>query len=81
MVTPAMYGLVLGATFMADVAWARYVGHIADGSRMAAGIWSVILFLLGSFAVISYTTNKMLLIPATIGAFLGTVVGVPSWRK
>jgi hypothetical protein len=79
--TPAMYGLVFGATFLADVAWARYVGHVAAGSRWSAGIWSVILFLLGAFAVVSYTTNKMLLIPATIGAFLGTVVGVPTWRK
>jgi len=76
MVTPFAFIGVFMATLLADVAWARYVGHVAGRARWLAAGWSVILFLLGAFAVVSYTQNKWLLIPAALGAFAGTVVGV-----
>jgi len=39
-------------------------------------VWAVVVFLLACVAVINYTTNHWLLIPAALGAFCGTYVGM-----
>jgi uncharacterized membrane protein YfcA len=43
---------------------------------MGASFWSVACYILGSAAVISYTTNHWLVIPAMAGAFCGTFAGM-----
>jgi|HubBroStandDraft_5_1064220.scaffolds.fasta_scaffold35589_7 hypothetical protein len=68
--------LVFLAAGAADVCWARYVGHVGDGSRWRAATWAAVLFALGSFSVVEYTSCRWLLVPAVAGAFVGTAVGV-----
>jgi uncharacterized membrane protein YfcA len=39
-------------------------------------MWAAVVFLIACVAVINYTTNYWLLIPAAAGAFCGTWVGM-----
>lgn len=64
------------AMFCTDFAWSLYVAAVRDREALAAGAWAVALFLLGAVAVLGYVRDRWLLIPATAGAFLGTVAGV-----
>lgn len=64
------------ALFITDICWALYVRRVKDGNAIMSSLWAVVLFLSGAVAVISYTTNPLLLIPAACGACLGTYVAV-----
>ncbi len=64
------------AMFATDAAWSLYVAAVAAGAALAASGWAVALFLLGAVAIIGYTRDRWLLIPAAAGAFLGTYAGV-----
>ena len=48
---------------------------------LVASLWSVVITILGANVVISYTTDHMLLIPAAMGAFCGTFVGMKYNKK
>ena len=64
------------AIFLLDVVYTYYLRCVADNSVLGASFWSVACYILGSVAVINYTTNHWLLIPAMAGAFVGTFVGM-----
>jgi hypothetical protein len=64
------------AMFASDFAWSLYVAAVKDGAAIRASLWAVALFLLGALAVIGYTRNRWLLIPAALGAAAGTFLGV-----
>jgi uncharacterized membrane protein YfcA len=48
---------------------------------LAASSWAIVVTILGAFVVINYTTNHMMLIPAALGAFCGTYVGMKLRKK
>jgi len=50
-------------------------------NALGASISAVACYLLGSIAVINYTTNHWLVIPAVLGAFFGTYVGMKIRKK
>jgi len=64
------------AIFLLDVVYTYYLRCVADNNVMGASCWSVACYVLGSVAVINYTTNHWLVIPAMAGAFFGTYVGM-----
>jgi hypothetical protein len=64
------------AIFLLDVVYTYYLRCVADDNVLGASFWSVACYILGSVAVINYTTNHMLIIPAMAGAFFGTFVGM-----
>lgn len=72
-------------TFLAlavtDICWAVYVSSVKDDQPLRSSLWSVFLFLSGAFAVIGYTKDPWLLIPACAGAFAGTYIGVTINRR
>lgn len=68
--------LVFLATAIADVCWARYTSHAAAGRRWAAALWGVGIYLAGAFTVVEYTADHWMVVPAVLGAFVGTAVGV-----
>jgi hypothetical protein len=68
------------ALFAADFAWVLCVRHVRDDSPIGAALWAVALFIPTAAGVISYTTDWLLLIPATAGTFAGTFAGV-QWNK
>jgi len=74
--SPWQWAIAFLALFITDICWAFYVNATAGRSPFSAANWAVALFLLGGIAVVSYTTNPILLIPSAAGAWAGTVAGV-----
>jgi hypothetical protein len=70
------YVVTFFAIFLLDVVYTYYLRCVANHNVLGASIWSVACYVLGSVAVINYTTNHWLMIPAIIGAFCGTFVGM-----
>jgi uncharacterized membrane protein YfcA len=69
------------AIFLLDVVYTYYLRCVADNNILGASSWSVACYILGSIAVINYTTNHWLIIPAIAGAFVGTFVGMKIKKK
>lgn len=59
-----------------DYAWARYNIATADKQPMRAAILAVAIYFLGGLSTISFVDNHIMLIPALLGAFVGTYIAV-----
>jgi len=70
------YAVAFFSIFFLDIVYTYYLRCVARNNALGASVWSVACYLLGGVAVISYTTNHWLLIPAVAGAFCGTYVGM-----
>lgn len=66
------YVLVFGAVFALDFAWAFYTRAVTAGASLKAAFYAGGLIVLTGSAQIGYTHEPVLLIPAALGAFLGT---------
>jgi Na+/glutamate symporter len=75
------YVVTFFALFFTDIFYVYYLKSVQDGKTLKASCWSVVVFLIACVAVINYTTDHMLLIPAAAGAFLGTYVGMIIRKK
>jgi hypothetical protein len=73
------YFLIFIATVLVDIAWTLYLIKVEERNAVQSGFWAVVIYLLGAFVVLSYTTNHFLVIPAVIGSFIGTAGTV--WYK
>jgi uncharacterized membrane protein YfcA len=74
------YVVTFFAVFFTDIFYTIYLKAVQDEQVMKASLWAAIVFIIACVAVINYTTNYWLLIPAGLGAFCGTYVGM-IWRK
>jgi hypothetical protein len=70
------YVVTFLAIFVLDIVYTYYLKCVTHDHILGASFWSVACYLLGSVAVINYTTNHWLIIPAVVGAFCGTYVGM-----
>lgn len=68
--------LAFASMFIVDFVNAIYIRHIQNDSAIQSAATSVFIFLVHSVAIIGYVGNNMLLIPAGLGAFFGTFLGV-----
>jgi uncharacterized protein YebE (UPF0316 family) len=75
------YFLTFVSLFCIDIFYTYYLRAIADNKALVASVWSIVVTILGAFVVINYTTDHMMLIPAAIGAFCGTFVGMKLKKK
>lgn len=73
------WAVAFAAMFATDLAWSWYVAAVRDADALRASAWAVALFLLGAVAVLGYTRDRWLLLPASLGAALGTWCGV-AWQ-
>ena len=62
--------------FCLDIVYTYYLKSVECNQALKASLWSVACYLLGSIAIVSYTTNHWLILPAVLGAFCGTFVGM-----
>ena len=69
------------AIFFTDIFYVYYLKSIEEGHPLKSSSWAVVVFLTACLAVINYTTNHWLLIPASLGAFAGTYVGMILRKK
>ena len=68
------------AVFATDILYVYFVKSIQNDRPFLAAWWSMVVTFTASVAVINYTEDHLALIPALLGAFLGTYLGM-KWRK
>ena len=71
--------LVFAGAFVLDFVWARYNIATAGMQVWASGIFAALIYLFNNSIVIGIVSDPWLLVPATAGAFAGTVASV--WLK
>ena len=59
-----------------DIVYTLLLKSVQNDRPLAASIWASVITFLGGVAVINYTTDNMMIIPAIAGAFVGTYVGM-----
>lgn len=74
------YIVTFFAVFVTDTIYVYLVKSIQQDSPWRAAFWSMVVTFTASIAVINYTSDHWALIPALLGAFFGTYVGV-KFRK
>lgn len=67
---------VLFITVIYDWLWARYTIACAHRQPIRASIASALIFASGGFVVVEYVNDHWLLIPACLGAAIGTFLAV-----
>ena len=70
------YIITFFALFITDAINAFYIKAINQNKPLLASFWATIVTLAASVAVINYINDNMMLIPALLGAFAGTYVGL-----
>jgi uncharacterized protein YebE (UPF0316 family) len=70
------YILAFIAMFLTDVFYTYYLKAVQGEQALRASSWATIIYIVAAFAIIEYNTNHLLLIPAALGAFCGTFVGM-----
>lgn len=70
------YVVTFFAVFFTDIFYTWYLRSVQEEQIVKASLWATVVFLVACIAVINYTTNYWLLIPAGLGAFSGTYVGM-----
>lgn len=68
--------LVFLAVAVMDFVWALYAKATVAGQAVWASSLSVVIILLSGFSTIEYTREWILLIPAGVGAFVGTLIAM-----
>ena len=69
------------ALFFTDVFYTYYLRSVQQDEVLKSSLWAVVVFFIASIAVINYTADHWLLIPACLGAFFGTFVGMKIRHK
>jgi xanthine/uracil permease len=64
------------AMFLVDIIFAYYLKAVNTDKAVKAGLWAAMVTFVNIVAVISYTENHLMVIPAVLGAFAGTFVGI-----
>ena len=59
-----------------DIVYTLLLKSVQNDRPVAASIWASAITFLGGVAVINYTTDNMMIIPAVLGAFVGTYIGM-----
>ena len=75
------YVLAFLAMFFTDVSYMYYLKSVQEGQVVRASTWATVIYIVAAVAIIEYNTNHLLLIPAALGAFCGTFVGMKARKK
>ena len=62
--------------FVTDIVYTQLLKSVQNDKPFAASIWASAITFLGGVAIINYTNDNMMIIPAVLGAFAGTYVGM-----
>jgi len=75
------YIITFFAVFITDVVNTYYIKSITDDKPLVASTYATLVLFMYSVAVINFTSDKLMLIPALLGAFVGTYVAMILKRK
>jgi hypothetical protein len=62
--------------FVTDIVYTQLLKSVQNDRPLASSIWASAITFLGGIAIINYTNDNMMIIPAVLGAFAGTYVGM-----
>jgi branched-subunit amino acid ABC-type transport system permease component len=68
--------LIFLATAVSDILWVFYIRRTSEGKAVSAASFSASIVLLGGLVVLAYVGNMWYLIPAALGAFVGTIITI-----
>ena len=68
--------LIFFATTFSDILWVFYIRRTGEGKALSAAFFSSILVLVGGLVIVAYVGNQWYLIPAALGAFVGTILTI-----
>ena len=69
------------ALFFTDIFYTLYLKSVHEEKKIQASSWAVVIYVIAAFAIIEYNNNHWMLIPAGLGAFCGTYVGMLIRKK
>jgi uncharacterized membrane protein YfcA len=75
------YLLVFLSVCALDFVWTFYTRAMVARDELRAGLWSATIIGIGGFAASEYVKDLSFLIPAALGAFVGTWLSVRLERK
>ena len=64
------------SVFFTNVFYTYYLKAVHNDKRFLASVWSLVISSVASITVIFYVDNHWTLIPACLGSFFGTYVGM-----
>jgi hypothetical protein len=67
-----IYIVVFLAVFLMDMVWTLYIRSLAQGKIIKAASLSALVYSISALSFVEIVKDTYLLIPATLGAFLGT---------
>ena len=70
--------LVFLAVAVSDALWAAWMTAVAAHQPGLAGLTSAGLVVAGAYVTVAYVRDRRYLVPAVLGAFVGTYLAV--WR-
>jgi uncharacterized membrane protein YfcA len=59
-----------------DIVYTQLLKSVQNDKPFAASIWASLITFLGGVAIINYTNDNKMIIPAVLGAFVGTYIGM-----
>ncbi len=59
-----------------DIVYTQLLKSVQNDKPFAASIWASMITFLGGVAIINYTNDNKMIIPAVLGAFVGTYIGM-----
>jgi len=59
-----------------DIVYTQLLKSVQNDKPFAASIWASLITFLGGVAIINYTNDNKMIIPAVLGAFVGTFIGM-----
>lgn len=70
------YIVIFLAVLLADIAWALYIRWTSSGKAIKAALCSVLVYVVSAFTFGEFVKNPEILIPASLGCFVGTYVTI-----
>ena len=68
--------LIFAAVCGLDLAFASYTKAVADGRALKSSLMAIIIYALSASAVVGIVATNWLIMPACLGAFVGTFISV-----
>jgi len=70
------YTIIFIALLITDIVWALYIRWSASGKAFKAALLSILIYVIGAFTFAEFIKDSWVLIPASLGCFVGTYVTI-----
>lgn len=64
--------IVFVVTCIYDILCTLYLKKVHEGKAFLGATYSSLIYLISALVIIEYTSDKLLIIPAVVGGFVGT---------